>query len=87
MAEPQQQDQEQPKLRLGGMALRNGLLVHGPTSWAIAVRTPGGELRMTVSIGVRTAVPGDDLHRLLADADRRLYLAKAGGRNRVVASG
>jgi uncharacterized protein YqhQ len=27
------------KLRLGGMALRNGLLVHGPTHWAAAVRT------------------------------------------------
>ena len=26
------------KLRLGGMALRNGLLVHGPTHWAAAVR-------------------------------------------------
>ena len=26
------------RLRLGGMALRNGLLVHGPTSWAAAVR-------------------------------------------------
>ena len=25
-------------LRLGGMALRNGLLVHGPSSWAAAVR-------------------------------------------------
>jgi uncharacterized protein YqhQ len=32
------------KLRLGGMALRNGLLVHGPTHWAAAVRTAGGEL-------------------------------------------
>lgn len=53
----------------------------------LAVQTPGGELRMTVSIGVRTAAAGDDLHRLLAEADRRLYLAKAGGRNRVVASG
>jgi uncharacterized protein YqhQ len=30
----------EPKLRLGGMALRNGLLVHGPTHWAAAVRTP-----------------------------------------------
>ena len=27
------------KLRLGGMALANGVLVHGPTSWACAVRT------------------------------------------------
>jgi uncharacterized protein YqhQ len=34
------------KLRLGGMALRNGLLVHGPTHWAAAVRTPGGEVKV-----------------------------------------
>jgi uncharacterized protein YqhQ len=34
------------KLRLGGMALRNGLLVHGPTHWAAAVRTEAGELRV-----------------------------------------
>jgi uncharacterized protein YqhQ len=34
------------KLRLGGMALRNGLLVHGPTHWAAAIRTDGGELRV-----------------------------------------
>ena len=33
------------KLRLGGMALRNGLLVHGPTSWAAAVRTGDGTIR------------------------------------------
>jgi uncharacterized protein YqhQ len=32
-----------PKLRLGGMALRNGLLVHGPTHWAAAVRDDAGE--------------------------------------------
>ena len=25
-------------IRLGGMALRNGLLIHGPTHWAAAVR-------------------------------------------------
>jgi uncharacterized protein YqhQ len=39
-------DGEQRGLRLGGMALRNGLLVHGPTSWAIAVRNPAGELEV-----------------------------------------
>lgn len=34
------------KLRLGGMALRNGLLVHGPTHWAAAVRAGDGEVRV-----------------------------------------
>jgi uncharacterized protein YqhQ len=34
------------KLRLGGMALANGVLVHGPTSWACAVRTAAGELKV-----------------------------------------
>jgi uncharacterized protein YqhQ len=34
------------KLRLGGMALQNGVLVHGPTSWGCAVRLPNGELRV-----------------------------------------
>ena len=37
---------EQGGLRLGGMALRNGLLVHGPTSWAIAVRNSAGEVEV-----------------------------------------
>jgi uncharacterized protein YqhQ len=36
---------EQP-LRLGGMALRNGLLIHGPTSWAAAARTPEGTIEV-----------------------------------------
>lgn len=34
------------KLRLGGMALRNGLLVHGPAHWAAAVRDGDGELHV-----------------------------------------
>jgi uncharacterized protein YqhQ len=34
------------KLRLGGMALRNGLLVHGPTHWAAAIRTADGEVKV-----------------------------------------
>jgi len=29
---------EDAPIRLGGMAMRNGLLVHGPTSWAAAAR-------------------------------------------------
>ena len=34
------------KLRLGGMALRNGLLVHGPTHWAAAVRDDAGAIQV-----------------------------------------
>jgi len=55
---------EQEKLRLGGMALRNGLLVHGPTHWAAAVRTPDGEIKVasgkkpTFSPGVIERIPG-----------------------------
>ena len=34
------------RLRLGGMALRNGLLIHGPTHWAAAVRDRDGEIQI-----------------------------------------
>jgi len=30
------------KIRLGGMALPNGVLVHGPNSWACAIRHDDG---------------------------------------------
>jgi uncharacterized protein YqhQ len=52
------------KLRLGGMALRNGLLVHGPTHWAAAVRTDAGEVKVAsgrkprLGAGVVERVPG-----------------------------
>lgn len=50
-------------LRLGGMALRNGLLVHGPTSWAAAIRAPDGRVRVASGRKPRApraliAVPG-----------------------------
>lgn len=38
--------EEEPPLRLGGMALRNGLLIHGPTSWAVAARTRDGRIEV-----------------------------------------
>src|SRR6201994_4909786 len=39
-------DAKPKRLRLGGMALRNGLLVHGPTHWAAAVRRPDGTIEV-----------------------------------------
>jgi uncharacterized protein YqhQ len=38
--------EDDERLRLGGMALRNGLLVHGPTHWAAAVRTDEGTIKV-----------------------------------------
>jgi diguanylate cyclase (GGDEF)-like protein len=45
--------------------------------------TPQGELRLSVSVGVGIW-RGDDIARVLAEADRCLYQAKALGRDRVV---
>jgi uncharacterized protein YqhQ len=49
MAEPansETQGEVEEPIRLGGMALANGVLVHGPRAWACAVRTEDGELRV-----------------------------------------
>ncbi|WCE04065.1 diguanylate cyclase [Pseudoxanthomonas sp. JBR18] len=53
------------------------------------VQIAGDRLKTTVSIGVCLSAGAHDetLHSLLAESDRRLYLAKAGGRNQVIASG
>jgi uncharacterized protein YqhQ len=48
------------KVRLGGMALRNGIFVHSLDHWAAAVRTPDGELRL--ASGRKPEIP----ERLLA---------------------
>jgi uncharacterized protein YqhQ len=34
------------KIRFGGMALANGVLVHGPKAWAVAIRSEDGELKV-----------------------------------------
>src|SRR5947208_3309883 len=47
------------KIRLGGMALANGVLVHGPTSWACAVRTPAGKLKVAAGAKPRIGVGAD----------------------------
>ncbi len=46
-------------IRLGGMALANGVLVHGPTSWGCAVRTGSGELKVASGAKPRLPVGSD----------------------------
>jgi uncharacterized protein YqhQ len=70
------------KLRLGGMALRNGLLVHGPTHWAAAIRTDSGEIEVASGrkpdLGARAAdgVPGARGVLKLAEAMAVIPLVK-----------
>jgi uncharacterized protein YqhQ len=56
--------EEKERLRLGGMALRNGLLIHGPTHWAAAVRDPDGSIEVAserkpeLAPGLASRIPG-----------------------------
>ncbi len=51
---------------------------------ASLVRVGGEQLRVTVSVGVTMAQPGENSDVALRRADERLYAAKKAGRNRVV---
>jgi uncharacterized protein YqhQ len=62
------------KLRLGGMALANGVLVHGPTAWACAVRLDDGELRVA---SARKRFRAADVKRPLLRGPARLLEAFA----------
>jgi uncharacterized protein YqhQ len=70
------------KLRLGGMALRNGLLVHGPTHWAAAIRTGDGEVKVAsgrkprIGAGALERVPGVRGVAKLAEAMAVIPLVK-----------
>jgi uncharacterized protein YqhQ len=70
------------KLWLGGMALRNGLLVHGPTHWAAAVRASDGSVRVASGRKPRVrafdAVPGARGVARLYEAMAVLPLVKRG---------
>src|SRR5205823_4232022 len=46
--------------------------------------TEQGAIQVTVSIGLATSPPGDSAEAVLEAADKALYRAKQGGRNRVV---
>jgi uncharacterized protein YqhQ len=62
------------KLRLGGMALRNGVLVHGPTSWACAIRLPDGTLKVAAE---RKRLIGNTIENPLLRGPARLAEAIA----------
>jgi len=57
--------------------LRNALEAH-------AFYFNGTKIRLTASLGCASLRAGDDFDRLIHRADRRLYVAKRAGRNRVV---
>jgi uncharacterized protein YqhQ len=60
-AQPMDQIATDDKLRLGGMALRNGLLVHGPSAWAAAVRRPDGTIAVASGRKPRVGLPVDGI--------------------------
>jgi uncharacterized protein YqhQ len=62
------------KVRLGGMALANGVLVHGPTAWACAIRTDEGEVKVTAH---RKKVRGANIESPLLRGPVRLFDAMA----------
>jgi len=70
------------KLRLGGMALRNGLLIHGPTHWAAAARRRDGgievasERKPELAPGLVAKLPGLRGPVKLAEAMAVLPLAR-----------
>lgn len=78
--------------RLGGeefVILLPGLSVEDAVRACDAMRAAVAGLEdghpVTVSIGVTASTPGDDVSSLYSRADRALYIAKKGGRNRVAA--
>ena len=64
------------------MALRNGLLVHGPTHWAAAVRTDGGAIKVASGrkprLRAADAIPGVRGVARLAEAFAVIPLVKRG---------
>jgi len=91
---------EEPKHRLAGMALRNGVLVIGPTSWAASVRTadgsiqtrsakrPAGGERLADQVPLlRGPVRLANMMRVLPDVRRTVPEARLGMESRGVATG
>ena len=65
---------EPEKVKLGGMALQNGVLVHGPRAWAAAVRLPDGRLEVAAA---RKRLRAADVERPFLRGPARLLEALA----------
>jgi diguanylate cyclase len=66
-----------------GMALGDRLL---KAARATEIDREGVRIKLAVSIGIATLMPGEDLNGWLLRADRALYEAKRQGRNRLIAA-
>jgi uncharacterized protein YqhQ len=64
----------QDKIRLGGMALTNGVLVHGAKAWACAIRTEDGQLKV---VAQRKRFSGAAVEKPLLRGPARLLDAMA----------
>ena len=62
------------KIRLGGMALANGVLVHGPKAWGCAIRLPDGSLKVAAE---RKSFRASQIQRPLLRGPARLLEAVA----------
>jgi uncharacterized protein YqhQ len=62
------------KVRLGGMALANGVLVHGPTAWACAIRMEDGRLKVA---GERKRFVGNRVRNPILRGPARIFEAFA----------
>jgi uncharacterized protein YqhQ len=62
------------KIRLGGMALQNGVLVHGPRAWAAAVRLPDGRIEVAAA---RKRLRAADVEQPFLRGPARLFEALA----------
>lgn len=82
---------DSPSFRIGGeefAVLLPGAGLDAARAYAERIRSRvpgigGGSRRVTLSAGVAERLPGEPLSDLMKRADRHLYEAKAGGRNRV----
>lgn len=62
------------KIRLGGMALSNGVLVHGPHAWAVAIRRGDGTIEV---VSARKRVQASRINNPLLRGPARLLEALA----------